>query len=151
MAPLLQAQSSKRELLSRGLGELPAAEPPAAAAGPSVLGPDPVDDGGATGLKSASLIGSRLPLGRDGPLMGEPWGMALLGLDPWGMAPEPRRADSLVPGVDSPAGERRVERGMPSLVALGRLPRRNSGPSAASRRRAPKSLAADAELRPPAL
>lgn len=65
------------------------------------------------GLKSASLISLEPVL-----LIGVPWGME----------------------EGLPAGEGlRLERGMGSELAIGRLPRRGSGPLSRSRRRAPNS------------
>ena len=147
------AQSSKRELLSRGR---------APAEGPPVFGPGL---GGVTGLKSASLMLLReFGLGESGfleSLGAVPGRFPRIGV-PWGMLPAPRgeagspiglEPGSLValPGPLAPPGPRRLERGMSSGLAMGRLPRRASGPSSRSRRRAPKSLAGLALPWPPAL
>ena len=150
------AQSSKRELLSRGR---------APAEGPPVLGPGL---GGVMGLKSASLMvlresgflesGLRKSVaagpGRF-PRIGVPWGMlpAVRGEagSPIGLAPGSLVALVALTGPPAPPGPRRLERGMPSELAMGRLPRRASGPSSRSRRRAPKSLAGLALPWPPAL
>ena len=146
------AQSSKRELLSRGRG-------------PPVFGPGL---GGVTGLKSASLMLLReFGLGESGfleslgavpgrlPRIGVPWGMlpAPRGEagSPIGLAPGSLVAFVGLPGPLAPPGPRRLERGMPSGLAMGRLPRRASGPSSRSRRRAPKSLAGLELPWPPAL
>ena len=133
------AQSSKRELLSRGRG-------------PPVFGPGL---GGVMGLKSASLMLLRESVaavpGRF-PRIGVPWGMlpAVRGEagSPIGLVPGSVGA---LPGPLAPPGPRRLERGMPSGLAMGRLPRRASGPSSRSRRRAPKSLAGLALPWPPEL
>jgi hypothetical protein len=149
------AQSSKRELLSRGR---------APAEGPPVFGPG---FGGVMGLKSASLMLVLLResgLRKSGfleslgavpgrfPRIGVPWGMlpavrgeagSPIGLEPGSLV--------ALPGPLAPPGPRRLERGMPSGLAMGRLPRRASGPSSRSRRRAPKSLAGLALPWPPAL
>ena len=146
------AQSSKRELLSRGRG-------------PPVLGPGL---GGVMGLKSASLMLLReFWLGESGfleslgavpgrlPRIGVPWGMlpAPRGEagSPIGLAPGSLVAFVGLPGPLAPPGPRRLERGMPSGLAMGLLPRRASGPSSRSRRRAPKSLAGLELPWPPAL
>ena len=144
----LSAQSSNRELLSRGrvAAELPGPwpGPPLPALGAGFWG--------VIGLKSTSLMSGLLkslpgPLGRF-PRSGVPWGMLPpdRGEDgsPAGLTP-----GSLLPLV--PPGPRRLERGMPSGLAMGLLPRRASGPSSRSLRRAPKSLAGFPLPWPPAL
>ena len=147
------AQSSKRELLSRGR---------APAEGPPGLGPGL---GGVMGLKSASLMVLResgfLESGLRKSVAAGPGRFPRIGV-PWGMLPAVRAEagspsgldpGSLValPGPPAPPGPRRLERGMPSELAMGRLPRRASGPSSRSRRREPKSLAGLALPWPPAL
>jgi hypothetical protein len=106
-------QSSKRELLSRW-PELVARLGPAAPSPPALGRGSRVGlEALGIGLKSASLISLEPVL-----LIGVPWGME----------------------EGLPAGEGlRLERGMGSELAIGRLPRRGSGPLSRSRRRAPTS------------
>ena len=110
---LVPFQSSKRELLSRWPALVarlgPVVRSPAALGRDSRSGLEALG----IGLKSASLISLEpvLPIG-------VPWGME----------------------EGLPVGEGlRLERGMASELAVGRLPRRGSGPLSRSRRRAPNS------------
>ena len=108
-----------------------------------------------SGLRKSGFLDSLgVVLGRL-PRIGVPWGMlpAALGEagSPIGLAPGSLVALVVVPGPLAPPGPRRLERGMPSGLAMGLLPRRASGPSSRSRRRAPKSLAGLALPLPPAL
>lgn len=121
-------QSSKRELLSRGDGAAPGAE----GEDPLAVVPARVDGGVSTGLKSASLtserpLGAPSPVGRRGLPSGIPGRRSLAAASAAG---EGDCGDG-VPGL-------RLERGMPSAAAVGRLPRRLSRPESRSRRLAPK-------------